>query len=273
LHIGQAFTPEVVWLASKIKGIKYIAHIHTDAGSSGFAGKLLPLYKKTFLGFVLRHADKVIALNESYRKLLIEKYRVKEDRIAVIPNGADKRFFNDKLKTKQKESFRLLYVGRLTIEKNVSMIIEAVGKTKAPIQLDIVGDGPLLHELKRQTQQVKNQKIIFYGKKTADELVKFYQVADALVLASDYEGQPTVIMEAMASGTPVVGTDVIGIRDTIGSNGILVEKNATALTRAITKLSSDLTLRKALAEKARKRAEEFRWEKSIQELRKVYAEL
>jgi glycosyltransferase involved in cell wall biosynthesis len=273
IHAAQVIIPELAFTAAKLRKLPIVIHVHADVGPSGLFGKLLPIYKKIILGFMLRHSDHIVVLNKTYKNIFIEKYHLKSDHISIVPNGVDDRFFNNTDKPSHNGPTKILFVGRLSTEKNIPMIIDAVRKTKVPIQLDIVGDGPLLAALKRQIRNIKNQKIVFHGRKTSEELIKFYRNTDALIIASDYEGQPTVIMEAMASGTPVIGVNVIGIKETIGKDGILVDKNVKELAQAITKISSDPTLRAELANKARIRAKTFAWAPSLIKIEKIYSKL
>src|SRR5436305_3294227 len=74
LHVAQAFSPEIVYLISKLKGIPYVAHIHYAANPSGPWGFLLGPYKKWFLKRVLRSATKIICLSELYKEMFAEKY-------------------------------------------------------------------------------------------------------------------------------------------------------------------------------------------------------
>src|SRR6185503_2480396 len=74
LHIGQAFTPEVVWLMAKVCGFKYVAQLHIDFMASGPAGVLLPLYKKFVLKRVLQSAAAVVTLNHKTHRIVREVY-------------------------------------------------------------------------------------------------------------------------------------------------------------------------------------------------------
>ena len=273
IHSAQAFTPEVAFFAARFRRLPIVIHVHSDAGLSGKLGIFLPAYKKIFLGYLLRHANRVIVLTDTYKKFVCENYKVDEKKISVIPNGVDDGFFLTKANRIKNDPIKILFVGRLTVEKNVPMIIEAVAKATCSLQLDIVGDGAMLIDLMNQTKSIKNQKIIFHGQQSPEQLVEFYRQADALVLASDYEGQPGVIMEAMASGTPVIGTDVTGIREIIGKDGLLVKKNALSLSLALDRIASSPMLRKDLSARARNRAKGFRWEPSIIKLMKIYNSL
>ena len=91
LHIAQAYTPELVWLAAKLKRLKYVAHFHADVIPSGRAGILLGPYKKIVLSRVLRNASKVLVPTEDYRDLVCSKYRLPGDRVAVVDNGTNHR--------------------------------------------------------------------------------------------------------------------------------------------------------------------------------------
>src|SRR2546427_5047259 len=74
LHVSQAFSPEIVYLISKVRGIPYVAHIHLDVDPSGPFGFLLGTYKKLFLKRVLQSAAKIICVSEAQKKLIASKY-------------------------------------------------------------------------------------------------------------------------------------------------------------------------------------------------------
>lgn len=139
----------------------------------------------------------------------------------------------------------VLFVGRLAEKKGVTYLIEAMKQVDA--KLVIVGDGPLRESLEVQAKE-QGDKITFLGAKTHDELKTIYASADLFVAPSvtakdgDQEGIPTAIMEAMASGLPVVASDSGGISELIknGENGILVpEKDIPSLARIINEMISD----------------------------------
>src|SRR6266704_1240312 len=93
LHVAQAFSPEIVYLISKLKRIPYIAHIHLDVDPSGPLGFLLETYKKLFLKRVLKSAAKLICVSEAQKKLIASKYALPLESIVVIPNGVAKKYF------------------------------------------------------------------------------------------------------------------------------------------------------------------------------------
>lgn len=142
----------------------------------------------------------------------------------------------------------VLFVGRLVEKKGVKYLIEAMRNIEA--MLVIVGDGPLKGELERQAAAMK-EKIVFLGVRTHEELKEIYASADIFVAPSvtakdgDKEGLGLVMLEAMASGLPVVASDSGGIRQLVrnGVNGLLCEeRNVEQLTECINKLLADKKL-------------------------------
>lgn len=97
LHIAQAYTPEMVWLASKAKGFKYIAHLHLDFQSTGPVGFMLKIYKPLVLKHVLRAANFVIVFTKDQQLSVHRKYGIEPSKIKVIPNGVEDKYYNDKL--------------------------------------------------------------------------------------------------------------------------------------------------------------------------------
>jgi glycosyltransferase involved in cell wall biosynthesis len=271
VHISQAFVPEIVWLVSKIRKIPYVTHIHTDIGPSGKLGFLLPFYKRFFLKRVLTDACKTIVLNKCYLNLISSKYNTTN--LFIIPNGISKNFiFKKDLNIDRK--INLLYVGRLTGEKNVPKLIEAISLLKNKTILNIIGDGEKEQEIKRLINEKGLGNIFLHGRKIGNNLLKFYQSATIFLLASDYEGQPLVLLEAMATGTPIIASDVIGIRDTVSGIGILVNPpTAENFAKEIDNLINDLQLRKKLAENGLKEVKKYSWDKIVEQTEQVYKEV
>lgn len=275
VHIAQAGIPETAFLAAKLKRIPLVLHLHGDVEASSVAGFLLPLYKKIFLGFVLRRADAVIVPTETYRRMMTKRYRLKNT-VHVLPAGIDEQYFlAENSKSNNNGVFTVLFVGRLAIEKNVSLLIQAIQKVKHPIHFIIVGDGPLRRPLEKEAGLNKTQKytITFAGRKSSEELIGFYKQADALVLASNYESQSLVVLEAMAVGVPVVVANVSAVNEIVGEAGMLVDKAATAFTEAITFLIENPKIRLAYAEKGKARAREFSWDTLTHKFEGIYDNL
>src|ERR1700730_6586911 len=93
LHVAQAFSPEIVYLISRLKRIPYIAHIHLDVEPSGPFGFFLEPYKKLFLKRVLKSAAKIICQTEPQKEQIASRYALPLEAIVVIPNGVAEEYF------------------------------------------------------------------------------------------------------------------------------------------------------------------------------------
>src|SRR6266568_2489192 len=215
LHIAQAFSPEIVYLISKLKGIPYIAHIHLDVDPSGPFGFLLETYKKLFLKRVLKSAAKIICQTEPQKKLIAAKYTLPLKSIMVIPNGVAETYFIGE-KTKENTVPHLIFVGRLVAQKNLSLLIEAVSQMQVSVFLDIVGEGELRKNIEALIQKYELRNVKLHGKKTGKELIGLYKSADIFVLPSLKEGVSLSMLEALAAGLPVVASDLPEMRPILG---------------------------------------------------------
>lgn len=157
----------------------------------------------------------------------------------------------------------ILFVGRLAEKKGVTYLIDAMRKVDA--LLVIAGDGPLMEELKTQAHDISD-KIIFLGSKTHDELPAIYASADVFAAPSvtakdgDQEGFGLVMLEAMASGLPVVANNSGGISQLIhhNENGLLCEeKNIAQLADTLSAVLNDSDLYSRLAEASLKTAGKY----------------
>ena len=274
VHVAQAGIPEVAFLAAKLKRLPIVFHVHGDVEASSAAGFLLPLYKKVFLGFVLRRAQAVIVPTMTYKRDLGHRYRLKNP-VYVVPAGINERFFHASRTKKNNTRFTVLFVGRLTVEKNVDLLIKAVQKVTHPIDFIIVGDGVLRGLLEKLAKESVSADctISFAGRKTPDELGSYYAQADVLVLASNYESQSLVVLEAMASGTPVVVANVPAVNEIVGEAGILAEKTVDAFCEALTQLIENPDKHAELIKKGKERARQFDWSMLIRTFEDIYNDL
>lgn len=278
VHIAQAYVPEVVYRVCKKKNIPYIAHIRGNPEPSSFIGKLiLNPYKKIFLSKVLRNAYKIIALNEDYRNLFSKLYKIDKSKFVVIPNATDFRIiknknlhFNSKLKN-------ILFVGRLTDEKNVESIIQALSLLKDKfIKFKIAGSGEYKQKLINLVKELKlNKRVIFLGELNRNDLYNEYLRSDLVLLPSKYECFSSVLLEAMATGTPIIASDIPGTRNVIknGYNGLLVKHTPEKIAEAIEKLIKNPKLREKLARNGLKEVKKYSWDKIVEQTEKVYEEV
>ncbi len=274
VHIAQAGIPEIALLIAKLKNLPLVAHFHLDVNATGTFGMLLPFYKRYFLGPVLRRANKVIVFSKEQAATVQKIYAVKETSIVIIPNGVGKEFFYREPRQLPKNKLHLLYIGRLNGQKRVDRLIDAVALLKIPYQLTIVGDGEDRNQLEAQTRRLGLTDVTFEGKKYGDELRTYQRQADVFVLPSDIEGMPLVVLEAMAAGLPILGSNVLGIRELVKDTGILVKHpSPETFAKAITGLWNNREQLTELSKKGLRKAEQYTWTKLVDRLEEVYKEI
>jgi glycosyltransferase involved in cell wall biosynthesis len=258
LHVGQFFTPEIVWLAAKIKRFKYILHLHCDLVQSGPMGKFLPLYKRLFLGREIHDAELVIVLNNEYRRAVRRGYGY-DSKLLVMSNGIGEDFFKVTREPTESKTFKLLFVGRLSPHKNLTALLEALSMIKREITLDIIGDGECRREVGMLIADKKLGNVRVHGRLSRDEVKKFYATCSALILPSLYEVQPIVLLEAMASRIPIIVTKGIGI-ELAAREAVLIEPTAQGIADGIESFAAMTPdAQELLADAAFKRAEMHRW--------------
>ncbi len=189
------------------------------------------------------NSSKAIVANSKGLIARMQEIGIQENKFHFILNGVDRDIFKvlDKeealKKCKIKNDRRhILFVGNLVEVKGVRYLIDALREIK-DAQLNIIGDGTLLNQLKTQAQQLGvAERINFVGRINHCELAQWFNACDVFCLPSLNEGCPNVVLEALACQTPVVASNVGAIPDLIDSNdkGLLVNsKDADGLAKAL----------------------------------------
>ncbi|WP_337844906.1 glycosyltransferase [Thermus sp.] len=194
----------------------------------------------------------------------------------VIYNGIPtNRFLDARLPPRGEEKLRLLHVARFAPPKNHLVLLEGFATALdeySSMELWLVGDGPLRREVERQISLRGLQEHVKCLGLRQDVPELMGQV-DTVVLSSDWEGAPLVVLEAMASGRPVIATAVGGVPELIedGVHGFLVPpRNPKAFAEAILRLARNPLLVRQMGQEGRKRAlERF----DITQTAKAYGEL
>ena len=144
-----------------------------------------------------------------------------------------------------------------------------------PYCLDFIGSGPQLSQL-QEIARSNGIKANFLGNIPNHELPKILNQHELFVLPSLWEGMPKTLLEAMACGLPVIGTNVSGTKEVIkdGENGILCDTDANSIRQAIVRLMDDEDLKKKLGKNARKTIEErFSLKKLVDQELNLYSQL
>jgi glycosyltransferase involved in cell wall biosynthesis len=230
-------------------------------------------------------AQKVIVPTESVIPI-IQKWGVKNEIIPIATGVSENEFTNfDKDAIRKyyeikKDEILLLLVSRLTEEKNIGFIFEAVLeilKINSKVKFMLVGDGYLLPELKNKTLKEKMEdRIIFPGLIGRNILKNYYAAGDIFVCASKSETQGMNISEAMYMGLPVVAVTAPGVSSLVenGTNGILTSENKEEFVEAVEKLVANADLmRKMGQESTRIAREKYTAKICAEKMLAVYAKL
>jgi glycosyltransferase involved in cell wall biosynthesis len=274
VHIAQAYVPEIVYKVWKKRKIPYVAQIHSDVDASSIFGRLfLNIYKKIILRRFLKNAKNIFVLTSDYKEIISKKYGIEKNKISIIPNGVREEFFIKR--KKRKIASKLLFVGRIVKSKNPFDLIRTIEICNSRINLDIVGEGGLVEETKKLVKERKLKNITFHGKKEGKELVLMYKNADIFVSNTSKESFGITYIEAMASGLPIITSNIPAVRNVVKDNynGILCEQTPEAFAQAIDKLIKDKKLRETLSKNGLKEVKKYSWDKIVKQTEDVYKEV
>lgn len=230
----------------------------------------------TMIRWAIRNANWIIAVSNALKQRAVA-LGARAERVTVLPNGVDFDHFRPLAREPLRaelglRGMTLLSVGYLFENKGHHLVIEAMRSLPAA-ELLVVGEG-------RDRQKLQNliehwglqERVRLVGSIPHRELPRFYNAADALVLASSREGSPNVVLEAMACGTPVIATAVGGIPGFITSSacGVLMEeRSAAAIVTAVERLFTTSPDRAAV----RAHAKNFTWDETIRRQTDLFNQL
>lgn len=245
----------VAWLAKKIYNIPYIVSLR-GGDVPGFRPYDFDIYHKMiapFLRVIWRNAGAVVA-NSSGLRTLANAFDSRID-IPIIPNGIDLQSY----KTLDRDwSFpRLLSVGRLVHQKGLDLAMRALGGLKEfDWEWRIAGDGPQQAALQSLAEELGiGDRVIFLGWQSREQLTECYRRANIFLFPSRHEGMPNAMLEAMASGLPVLASCIAGSEELVmdDKTGLLVpSEDIERLRTALKKLLSDPALREHMGGAARR---------------------
>jgi glycosyltransferase involved in cell wall biosynthesis len=258
MHAQTRVSQVSCYIASVLSGTPYVTTCH------GF-------FKAKFTRKIFKFwGSKVIAISEAVRAHLVNDLQVAKNKIVLIHNGVDidnfKRNYSQAKKDEIKREFNLNtdpvigIIARLSAVKGHYYLIKAAKlllKENEKVQFLIIGDGPEKEKLIKISRELDiSDKIVFH--KSVSDTARPLSVMDIFVMPSISEGLGLSILEAMASGLPIVASNVGGIYSLVkeGANGILVDpKNPEALKKAIGLLLDNEQIRIDMGKKSLKRCE------------------
>lgn len=226
-----------------------------------------------------RHANLIVALSP-HMQALAQRGGAANDSIRVIPNGIDPSEFGLDLTYTSPPPLapdlplRILFVGRLSLEKGVDTLLQACKRLveqNIPLQLRVVGDGPLLSELQVMAATLGLDHCSnFVGHLPRHALGREYLSCHVVCVPSRSDPFPTVVLEALAAGRCVIGTDVGGIPFAVEheNSGLLVKKEAPGeLAEALERVARNPQMLEAMGRQGQARARTyFKWERVTEQL-------
>ena len=239
-------------------------------------------YKKVFKKATL-NSEKILVPSESVRKLLIDEWHVDSRKIIVTQEAVDEKLIsinNTISKQKSQEILKkfkintpyIFYVGNAHPHKNVEGLIKAyleIKKTKQDIKLVLSGNNHFFWD--RIKRENPDQGIIYTGFIKDEELVALYKQAEVFVLPSLEEGFGIPILESMACGCPVVASDVSSIPEVGGDAALYFNpENVFDMVEKISRVLSNLQLKKRMISKGSKRVKLFSWKKMAEQTLSIY---
>ncbi len=226
-----------------------------------------------------RGTDEIIAISDHAAAELVNRYGFADGRVTMIPHGVDTdRFYPREEQHPAVDSSKttLLYVGRLGARKGLGLALRALARVDDPnIEFLIAGTGRHESRLRELASSLGiADRVRFLGYVPNEELPRLYSSADVFLLPSRYEGFGLVILEAMACGTPVIGTDVGGIPTAVGEDsGVIVGRNVTSLADALRSVAVDQKRWVEMADYAVIHAKRNSWRKVTTKIEYVYRNL
>ena len=200
---------------------------------------------------VHRAAERIVVPSESVAQAAVEWSSVPRPKITVIPNAVDlSEFANVDPPAGDARPFPIGFIGRLDPVKRIPDLLEAVYRVGERVHLHLFGEGPERAEIQERIAALAISHLVTMHGSVSRPQEALEQVG-LLVLPSEAEGFGLVLIEAMAAGVPVIGTDVLGIRDVVrdGENGLMVPAGDSGrLAAAIERIVRDSPLRARLVD-------------------------
>src|SRR5688572_20744872 len=258
---------------------------------------MFPEYLKRRLGSAFARAslytaahksDRVFTVSEQSKRDILNFFKVPPEKIVVTPNAIDDRFSlppSEEHVRQTRERYQLshsylLYVGNIKPHKNLERLIEAFhlvrSQGRSELELLIIGDEiSKLQSLRRAVHRHDIHRYVrFLGFVPDETLAVLYRLASVFVFPSLYEGFGLPPLEAMASGTPVITSNVSSLPEVVGDGAILVDPySAEAIADGIMTVLRSTHMRTELQERGLKRVKEYSWARSVQQVRDIYGEV
>jgi glycosyltransferase involved in cell wall biosynthesis len=244
-------------------------------------------YARTSIALAARRATRIMTVSESSKRDILRFVDAPPGKIDVIYNAYDERFGiepgeEDVLRVRERYQLQdpfVLYAGNVKPHKNLERLIDAFsllrGRALDHVKLVLIGDDISKYAALRRAvhQHQLHRRVRFLGYMPEETLGALYRLANVFVFPSLYEGFGLPPLEAMASGTPVVTSNVSSLPEVAGDAAVLVDPyDPGAIADGIQRVLTDETLRAELRRKGLARARQFSWDQSVRRIREIYTE-
>jgi glycosyltransferase involved in cell wall biosynthesis len=293
LHHPFIFGAEMVWAVSKLRKIPYVLTHHNDLIGNGLRRYIFDLYSAVSIRLVFSGARKfaVVSLDHANGCRLANLYSRRWSDVVEVPNGVDTGLFKPGLDgtviRKQHgipaEASVTLFVGALDRAhhfKGADLLLKAFAAIKdREAVLVFIGDGDLKVGLIAMARSLGlSDRVYFLGAIANENLPPYYAMADVVVLPSiPPESFGMVLIESMACGTPVIASNLPGVRTVVadGQDGYLVEPgDVGGLAESMRRLLDDPLLRREMGQRGRVKVEaKYTWPVVVDRLETIYLEL
>ncbi|MFW5748137.1 MAG: glycosyltransferase family 4 protein [Chloroflexota bacterium] len=294
IHYPFVFGQEITFLKSLGK-TRYVVTYHQDLIFDGFMGRLVNLHHTMLGRQILKRAERLLVTSVDYARSARTAGIVRNmpEKVVEIPNGVDIERFNPVIDPQplrdqyglQPEDKVILFVGGLDTPhyfKGINVLLQSIASIDDPsLKVVIVGDGDLRPKYTRQAQTLGlADRVIFAGRVSDEMLPMHYALCDVFILASTTMGEAfgIVLIEAMATGKPVIASNLPGVRSVVsdGVDGYLSEPNNSAhLAECIRRMfdQSD-EARQQMGQAGRTKVEaKYAWPQIVKKLEATYEQV
>lgn len=227
-------------------GFLWSRHVALEYGNDSDAARNVYKLERRYY----RAADAAVVTESSMKDFIVERHGIPAERVRVIPNYVDTELFAP-THNKSDDGRTICFVGRLTTQKNLTALFEAL--KDLDIRLRLAGGGEDRAKLEALAEEF-GLNVEFLGNVPHANLPALFASSTLFILPSLWEGNPKALLEAMAAGMPVIGCRSPGIENIIsnGDNGLLCGTTAPEIRDVVQQLLSDRELQKRVGEAARK---------------------
>ena len=250
--------------------------------------RLARAYARAMFWTAVNRASLILTVSEASKKDILRFFGVPKEKVTVIYNAIDERFYveppeEEMVRVRERYQLNdrfLMYAGNVKPHKNLELLIDAFVLLRQDgfdhLKLLVTGSEVSRYATLRRAVHRHNlhRHVRFLGYQSEETLAVLYRLADVFVFPSLYEGFGLPPLEAMASGTPVVVSNVSSLPEVVGGAGILVNPyDPRSIADGIRQVLSDGTLRAELTTRGLARARSFSWQESVTQIQRIYQDV